>query len=740
MFKRSMITVFLLIGLVVGLSLVSEYSQKNVISQLQQRTHADLNRYILTMRQKLARFRDIPQLLSSHPDLIRALRESANSNDIIRANKYLAQVNQVLGTRDTYLMSANGMTVSASNWQSNKSFIGLNFNFRPYFTKAMSGVLGQYFALGTTSKKRGFYYSYPVVHRGKTLGVIVVKIDLNEIEQDWNERDIELIVSDEDGVIFISTREDWKFRTLKSLHHQDLARIKASKRYSDIDLVPLRITQSIPGEHNSQVITMREPNLGKSKQQYLIQHGVVGNSDLNVSILADLESVQRQVLANMLYVGTVYVAIVLLVMVIIAKRRINKQRALFEHRELQALESSEGRVKAILNNTWAGLITLDTGGHIESMNVTAQKLFNYTEDQLCGQLFYPLLQDVDEDLYLSQIDPKRLDSGETLIEGRINCSNGEILPVEFVVGKMRQSEALHFLVTVHDITERKQYEDQLDQSRRLLESRVEQRTAELTMANERLLQEVKQQSHTQNELIQTAKLAVIGQMSAGINHELNQPLMAIRGYADNARKFLELNKVQNIDNNLVEIAQLTERMAKILHPLKEFSRKSSGQQQTVSLTTLRSGVMAILYPELEKSKVTLDWLAPFKDVEVMGDLLRLEQVMVNLIANAMQALSENTQPSIKVSQIVTCDKQLEIRVRDNGPGIGEAELAQIFEPFFTTKQEGLGLGLGLSISQRIIEDLSGSISAENYQSEEQGELVSGAQFTLLLPINEHSIG
>ena len=740
MFKRSMITVLLLIGLVLSLSLVSQYSQKNVISQLQQRTHADLNRYILTMRQKLARFRDIPQLLSSHPDLIRVLRDGSNSNDLIRANMYLARVNQILGTRDTYLMSAEGVTVSASNWQSSKSFIGLNFNFRPYFTKAMKGVLGQYFALGTTSKKRGFYYSYPVIHRDKTLGVIVVKIDLNEIEQDWNEQDIELIVSDEDGVIFISTREDWKFRTLKSLHNQDLARIKASKRYGDLNLVPLKITQSTPSAENSQVITLREPNLGKSKQQYLIQHGVVGNSDLNVSILADLEAVQRQVLANMLYVGTVYVALVLLVMVIIAKRRINKQKALFEHRELQALESSEGRVKAILNNTWAGLITLDTSGRIESMNVTAQKLFNYTEDQLCGQLFYPLLKDVDEALYLAQIDPLHLVSAETLIEGRINCSGGETLPVEFVVGKMRQSEALHFLVTVHDITERKQYEDQLDQSRRLLESRVEQRTVELTMANERLLQEIKQHSNTQDELIQTAKLAVIGQMSAGINHELNQPLMAIRGYADNARKFLQLNKVETIDNNLVEISQLTERMARILHPLKEFSRKSSGQQQTVSLVTLRSGVMAILYPELEKSKVELDWVTPFNDVEVVGDLLRLEQVMVNLIANAMQAIGEQADANIKVSQIVTQDKQLEIRVRDNGPGIGEKELSHIFEPFFTTKQEGLGLGLGLSISQRIIEDLSGSISAENYCFDEQGKMISGAQFTLVLPINTQSTG
>lgn len=732
MLKRSIITVILLLGLISSLSLVSQYSQENVINALQQRTHADLNRYILTMRQKLARFRDIPQLLSNHPDLIRTLRKHANSNDVIRANRHLAQVNQILGTRDAYLMNAQGLTVASSNWQSSKSFIGLNFNFRPYFTKAMGGELGQYFALGTTSKKRGFYYSYPVEFRGDIIGVVVVKIDLNEIEQDWNEQDIELIVSDEDGVIFISTREDWKFRTLKSLQSEDLARIEASRRYSGQKVIPLKITQRKDSNKNSQIITLRESNLGKLEQQYLIQDGVVGNSDLNVSILADLETVQRQVLANILYASTVYIAIVLLVMVIIARRRFNRQKALFEHREIAALESSEAQVKAILNNTWAGLITLDIRGRIESMNVTAQKLFTDDQGLLLGQLFFPLLKDVDEQLYLAQINPLNTNRAETLIEGLIKCSDGRELPVEFVVGKMHQAEELHFLVTVHDITERKQYEAQLDQSKRLLESRVEQRTIELTSANERLVQEIEQHSNTQNELIQTAKLAVVGQMSAGINHELNQPLMAIRGYADNARKLLELSKTDTVDNNLVEISQLTERMAKILHPLKEFARKSSGQQQSVSLMHLRTGVMAILYPELEKSKVQLDWPELKQDIEVIGDLLRLEQVMVNLIANAMQAVVYEDIPKVKVAQTLLPNQRVQISVSDNGPGIGEQELKHIFEPFFTTKQEGLGLGLGLSISQRIIEDLSGSLTAHNNFVEPTNEQLAGAQFNVTL--------
>ena len=734
MFKRSFITILLSLGLVVLLSLVSQYSQQKAISELQQRTHADLNRYILTMRQKLARFRDIPQLLSKHPDLVRMLRKQSNSNDLLRANRLLTEVNRILGTRDSYLMNGDGLTVASRNWASERSFIGGNFNYRPYFKIAIAGQLGQYFALGTTSKRRGFFYSYPVRHKDLILGVIVVKIDLNEIERDWNEKDIKLLVSDEDGVIFISTRKDWIFKTLKPLTKNDLQRIQRSKRYLDRQLVPLNITQWQPSGANSQIITLSEASGGKTEQRYLMQSGIVGNSDLNVSILADLESVQRQVLATLLYVGTVYIAVVLLVMVIIARRRIAKQRSQFELRELQALESSEAKVKAIINNTWAGLITLDTKGCIESMNVTAQKLFAYSEDELTGREFFQLLLDVDQQLYLQQIDQQRSSSVETLIAGRVLCGDGRQIPIEFVVGKMRQQGDLHFLITVQDITERKEYEAQLDQSKALLESRVEQRTLELTNANERLLNEIKQHSQTQNELIQTAKLAVIGQMSAGINHELNQPLMAIRGYADNARKFLKLNKECTVDENLDEIAQLTERMAKILHPLKEFSRKSSGQPQLVPVSALRTGVLAILYPRLEKSKVEVDWPESSQDYCVSGDLLRLEQVMVNLITNAMQAVEAEERPAIVITVQLAENQQLIIRVRDNGPGIDEQQLPQIFEPFFTTKKEGQGLGLGLSISQRIIEDVGGQLSAKNYSSTDSEAMCTGAEFNVRLNI------
>ncbi|WP_315981569.1 hypothetical protein [Aliamphritea spongicola] len=119
--------------------------------------------------------------------------------------------------------------------------MGRNFAFRPYFKDGLSGKAGRYFALGTTSKKRGYFFSYPVHYRGKTLGVIVVKIDINDIENDWNDPLTDILVTDEDGVIFLSTRPEWKFRTLAPLSQADLQRILSSLRYGEEALEALNV-------------------------------------------------------------------------------------------------------------------------------------------------------------------------------------------------------------------------------------------------------------------------------------------------------------------------------------------------------------------------------------------------------------------------------------------------------------------------------------------------------------------
>nr|WP_290671997.1 ATP-binding protein [Halomonas sp. 54_146] len=265
-----------------------------------------------------------------------------------------------------------------------------------------------------------------------------------------------------------------------------------------------------------------------------------------------------------------------------------------------------------------------------------------------------------------------------------------------------------------------------------LEVSVERRTRDLVASNQRLSDEIEERRRaeanlrqTQDELIQAAKLAVLGQLAAGINHELNQPLAAIRAYGENARRFLALSRYDQTDANLEQIVELTERMADISAQLRQFSRKSSERQETISVQACIDYALRLFQSRLREGniKIILDW--PDETLWVKGDLVRLEQVLVNLIGNALQAMKASPSPQLTLGAHIH-QQQVVISVSDNGPGIPEEHLGHIFEPFFTTKAPGSGLGLGLSISSRIMDDLGGKLQVINQHE-------GGARFTITLP-------
>ncbi|WP_151704969.1 PAS domain S-box protein [Nitrincola alkalilacustris] len=706
-------------------------SRQQTLDELERKTEADLNRYILSVEQKLDRFKDLPKLLSTHSELYAVLPVPENETETLRVNRYLEQVNETIGASDTYLMNAEGLTVAASNWASERPFVGGNFRFRPYFQDAIRGQAGRYFALGTTSLQRGYFFSYPVFDKQQVVGVVVVKIDLNDVEEHWADPLLDILVTDADDVIFISTRPEWMFRTLRPLPPEDQQRVVQSLRYGDSALIPLDIINREPLSSGSQVITLldQERKHGGEvaeqvrSKQYLLLSKAIPDTGLHASVLASLKPVEQRMITALMLVAFIYVALVLLILVLVARHRIKRERTEFQTREHSALEESEARVRAIIDNTHAGLITLDTKGCIASLNPTAEKLFGFNAQEICGQYFSQLLAEEDRAVCWHHIMAPEERESELMVEASGRRKDHSVFPIELTIGTMNVDSQQQFLVTIHDITERKEYEQQLKNAREDLEFRVQERTADLSRANSKLLEEMALHSRTQNELIQTAKLAVLGQLSAGINHELNQPLTAIRNYADNASAFLQRSKYDVVASNLHEISGLTERMAKIIHPLKEFARKSSGQIEIVSIRAVRDGAMSVMYGRLDKEEVTVVWPQNLDELYVRGDTLRLEQVFVNLLSNALQAMTGQAEKRIEIDASLTQDR-VTLTLRDLGPGLEEP--GKVFEPFYTTKKAGQGLGLGLSISHRIIESLQGRLSAGNHPD-------GGAVFTLELP-------
>ncbi len=265
-----------------------------------------------------------------------------------------------------------------------------------------------------------------------------------------------------------------------------------------------------------------------------------------------------------------------------------------------------------------------------------------------------------------------------------------------------------------------------------LERKVEARTAALSAANARLQAEVAERIRAertlraaQDELVQAGKLAVIGQLSAGIAHELNQPLAALRTLSGNAGKFLDRGDLPTVRGNLGRIAQLVDRMGTLTGQLKSFARKSSGRPQPVVLQQAIDNALALLEQRLRQSGARVEQTLPAADLVALCDPNRLEQVLVNLIGNALDAMAGQDAPRLELTA-EQAGALLRLRVRDHGPGLSDEVRTHLFEPFFTTKEAGVGLGLGLPISAGIVRDFGGTLAGDNHPE-------GGAVFTLEIP-------
>ncbi|MBQ0944739.1 sensor histidine kinase [Ideonella sp. 4Y16] len=245
-----------------------------------------------------------------------------------------------------------------------------------------------------------------------------------------------------------------------------------------------------------------------------------------------------------------------------------------------------------------------------------------------------------------------------------------------------------------------------------LEQQVDERTAELLSANDELKRQIAQRELAEDELMQAGKMAVLGQMSAGISHEINQPLTALRALSRNALRLLEGGRQQAVADNLRSIDEMAERMGRIVNQLKSFARKDSLHAQPVPLERAARNVLLMLEHRLHHEPVTVDLDVP-EDLQLRADATRLEQVLLNLCGNALDALAGRPQARMTVlgRPLGPLGERVLVQVIDNGPGVDEAAMARLFEPFHTTKPAGEGLGLGLVISSKIVGEMGGSLRA-----------------------------
>ncbi|MDR7125237.1 ATP-binding protein [Pseudotabrizicola sp. 4114] len=509
---------------------------------------------------ELDRFERLPPLIAEQTIVTRLAADPRNPALVMQANDYLRRIQRLLGATDIYLMDTNGLTIAASNYDTDTSFIGGNFAFRPYFYDALTGAAGQFYALGTTSGKRGYYFGAPVRVAGLTAGVLVFKVDLDAIEGTWAGGDYAVLVTDPEGVSFLSSRPDWRFAAMRPLSIAAQASIESTRRYAGTPIGLLEIIGE--GRHRSSpVLRIAE---AQGAREYLQRDMPMDRAGWVVHVLIDTAAARASAL-TLAFVAMLAFGVLAMVGAVVWQRRL------------------------------------------------------------------------------------RLD---------------ERLQV--------QAEA-----------------------RADLERRVEERTHELRQA--------------QADLVQAGKMAALGQMSAALSHEFNQPLAAARTYADNAGVLMDRGRLAEARGNIDRILSLIDRLTSISRHLRSFARAPGQKLSHVTVAEVVEAAVEIaaLRIRAADANLTIDLASDLP--QVVAGPVRLQQVLVNILTNAADAVEGLDDRRITLTAEAIGDDVL-IRIADSGPGVPEGLVTRIFDPFFSTKGVGKGLGLGLSISYNIVKDFGGDLS------------------------------
>ncbi|KAF0862343.1 ATP-binding protein [Pseudomonas sp. LD120] len=552
--------------------LAERYYRNELTSQNRQ----TLDLYVANLLGTLHRYEVLPQILGDLPALRAVLGAPDDSVSQGNANRLLKNISAQTGAEVMYLMDTSGKTLAASNWDKHDSFVGRNFAFRPYFSEAMAGRLGRFFGQGTTSAKRGYFFAAAVRAGERFLGVLVVKVDLDHTESLWGKTPEQLLMTDQNGVVILTSRPEWRFRATRPLSEEERQAIIAIQPYPTRDPRPLNLNPSA----------------------WLTQTQQIKETGWSVSILAPRTQIDRPVRTVVAVGAAALLVLMLLLGLMMQRRRHYLERIAFEAK-----------------------------------------------------------------------------------------------------------------------------------ARRELERRVAERTSDLESLNRRLKQEVLERETAQQELVlaqdnlvQAGKLSALGTMSASISHELNQPLAAIRSYAENAEVLLDHQRTDDARGNLKLISELTGRMASIIAHLRAFARRDRHAPESVALQPALDDALALLAKRRRAMEVELIRDLPAATLWVEAGETRLRQVLGNLLANALDALTEKGPPRKLWLSAESSATGVNLHIRDNGPGFCMEALARAGEPFYTTKTRTQGLGLGLAICDSLMRAFGGELSFANHR--EGGALIT----------------
>lgn len=693
----------------------------------QSQVRRQLDLYAQALQQRIDRYRTLPQVLALDPELRQALSGPLDSARREALNRKLELANNVTRSSTLTLIGRDGVAVAASNWRAASSNVGQDYGFRPYLQQALARGEGRFYGIGVTTGQPGYFLSQAIRGSdGSALGAIVIKIELAAMEREWLRTPDIVLVSDAHDVVFLASRDDWRYRTLRPLGDIDRRELQATRQYADQQLSRLRIQVLRTLEDGARVVKLQVPALPHT---VLWQSIALQESRWRLHLLHDTSSIVAAGRGAALAAGGAWLALAFLALFVQQRRRlaIHRQRSreeletmLRQHAEelrtaqdgiVQAARGADAGLSRSLQHLPQGVVIIDAALRLVAWNSRYVELFRFPHDLM--QVGRPVEDLIRHNARRGLLGPGPMDESIARRLAHLRSGRPHLRESEKEDGTVLEIRGTPlpeggFVTSYADITSYKNAARELRSLADALERRIDERTHDLEVAK----RDAEDANRYKTRFVASAV------------HDLLQPLNA-------ARLFLSALRGKLGDADARAIAEHADgalaAQDAILNSLLDIARLEGGSMHTQVHDFRLDPLLEALGHEfgIVAASRGLDLVRIPTRAIVRSDEALLRRILQNLLSNAIRYT-----PRGRI--LLGCRRMPEglcIQVHDQGSGIPESLQREIFEEF-RRLDDGVandrGAGLGLAIVERIGLLLGHPIRMRS-------QLGAGSMFSVLVP-------
>ncbi|MGS7836197.1 hybrid sensor histidine kinase/response regulator [Stenotrophomonas maltophilia] len=728
--RMLLLTILVMVGGTVLCAVAAgHYAWRRALGEESSQVQRQLQLHGQGLQQRIDRFGTLPQVLALDPDLLHALRVPPSPTERQRLNLKLQRANEVTRASTLTLVGHDGVAVAASNWDQPTTNVGENYSYRPYYRQALAKGRGRFYGIGMTTGVPGYYLSQAIEEGGQRLGVVVIKVELSALEQEWLSSPDVVLASDDHDVVFLANRDNWRYRLLRPLGADERREMLDARQYADRALQPLRARTEDVLADGGRMVRLLDPAL---PQPMLWQSLALPAEGWNLHLLHDASAATSAGRAAALTGGAAWLALGFLMLFVQQRRRLAKHRLrsrreletlLKQHAQelrtaqdglLQAATDADSGLSRSLEHLPQGVVVIDRELRLVAWNSRYLELFRFPLDLV--RVGRPI-----EELFRFNARRGLLGPGpvDEAIERRLNHlrsgrphmresekDDGTVLEIR---GNPLPDGG--FVTSYADITSYKNAARELRSLADALEHRIAERTRDLDEAR----REAEQANRYKTRFVASAV------------HDLLQPLNAARMFVSVLRGKLSDPAQQQTSDHID--AALAAQDA-ILNSLLDIARLESGSLPTRVQAFRLGPLLQTLAREFgiaaQSRGLVVDWVDTA--AVVVSDEALLRRILQNFLSNALRY-------SERGRVLLGCRRRgglLWIEVHDQGPGIPDALQGEIFEEFRRLHDgQQRGAGLGLAIVDRIGRLLGHPIRLRS-------QLGQGSVFAVGVPFGEAS--